>query len=172
MATGDSSLLFSPLGNSEEFLLLGGVVDLAFDPQQVFVFMQVAYEKGVLSKFLPILGDALRKLMQRTDKRVDEIFNAFDMATEETVQRVNRLVGHSGLLLKVASNPRLMSLTSRALDFVAVRQAAGRFLVWYMDMAIAKGEGTHVSLSQKLKELPSRLHPGAASREVPESTSW
>lgn len=115
---------------------------MSADSGQIFAFMQVAYNKGILDKFMPIFGNALKELLQKTGMRMDELLGLMDMAKEETVEKAAKLVRRSGIFLKAASSEHLMGFTSRLLDFRTVSRVVELAITWYLGRAVIKARAT------------------------------
>jgi len=107
----------------------------------VFDVMASAYRHGVLDKFMSITGDALDSAILETGRRMGDLVNMLDEATERTVMRANGLLSHAGLLLKLAASDPVMSVASRSLEVNAVRNAVKGLLARRLVKAIEAQAG-------------------------------
>ncbi len=126
---------------------------MGLESGQVFSILQVAYREGVTAKFMPILGNVLRRLMQETGKGMDELLGSMDTAQDGTIRSIDRLLKKSGWVLKVATSERLMGLVARLLDFKLVVWATERFLLFFLQRTIEKSEGRYVTLPRRLRQI-------------------
>ena len=133
---------------------------MSLDPQDMFKVMQCAYRNGVLDKFLAIQGQAMEGVMAETGMNMGDLLNRLDEASEETVQKIDRLLDRAGPLVKYANNDRLMGLASRLLDSGAVRRLMVRGMQAQMARA-ATGESPP-GLAERLRALAGR----AAGKEA------
>jgi hypothetical protein len=134
------------------------VILLALDPALVFQATEAAYRHGVLDQSLPVLSDALEKLIDETGLTLEDLLNKLDGAQQKTVDRVDKVLSHSGPLLKLAKQDWLMKLTARMLNLAIVRKSMAFAMRKSLALVIARSEGTHESLIKKLKQ---RLGKGA-----------
>ncbi|MBC7231591.1 MAG: hypothetical protein H5T74_14530, partial [Actinobacteria bacterium] len=88
-----------------------------------FRVMQCAWRNGVLDKFMVIQGEALEGVMADTGMNLGDLLNRLDEASEETVQKIDRLLDRAGPLMRHLDSDRLMRLASRLLDLSPVRKA-------------------------------------------------
>jgi hypothetical protein len=89
----------------------------------VFNVTASAYRHGVLDKTMSIAGEAIDGAMSDTGLKVGDMVNGLDEATEPTVMKMDRLMEHSGPLLRLAASDVVMSLVSRVLDLAFVKKA-------------------------------------------------
>jgi hypothetical protein len=142
-------------------------VAMALEPGQLFNLMEVAYRKGVIDKFMPLQGEALKRLKEKTGFGMPEISNLMNDAKEETVKRIDFVLKHAGPLLCLAANEALMGLASRMLDLEVIK----RIIVWtnfkLLEWMIAKIQGTLPPLRERLRSIPKNLGgkiPGTAGK--------
>lgn len=95
-----------------------------------------AYRNGVIDKGMALLGDAVDGVMKETGCEMGDLVNKMDMATEKTVMRMDFMLAHSGLMLRLAANDHLMVLTSRLLDIAAVRKLSVAVLTKILAKAV------------------------------------
>lgn len=88
---------------------------------QFFEVTSLAYRQGVLDKFLPLFGRALEVTREETGATIGDLVNLMDEAQEQTIMKVDTLIGRSGPLLRVANNETVMKLVSRLLDLKLVQ---------------------------------------------------
>ncbi len=88
-----------------------------------FRFMRANYEAGMLDKTGMLAGEALEAWMTEEGLDLEDVLNALDSASEETVARLDRLVRFANPLLKLGANRRMLRLQSRLLDIPRVRAA-------------------------------------------------
>ncbi|MDY6797049.1 MAG: hypothetical protein SWK76_17475 [Actinomycetota bacterium] len=124
---------------------------MTLEAAQVFAVMETSYRKGVIDKFIPLFGEALEGLMEETGMNMEDLLNKLDEAKPETVEKLNRLLGSSGPLLRLANNDRLMGLVSRILDLELVRRVSIRGLIWFLKRSLAKSEGEFPPLTERLR---------------------
>ena len=105
---------------------------------QVFAVMETSYRKGVIDKFIPLFGEALEGLMEETGVNMEDLIYKLDEVELGTVEKLNRLLGISGPLLRLANNDRLMGLVSRILDLELVRRVLTRGLIRVLTLAVGK----------------------------------
>ena len=86
--------------------------------------MRSAYAHGVIDKSLPLVGQSMETVIERTGLSMEDLLNNMDAAEEKTVRRVDRLLGHAGPVLKLLSSDIVMRITSRLLDIRLVQRAA------------------------------------------------
>lgn len=127
---------------------------MSIDSQMVFWAVQCAYRNGVLDKISALQGEALKAIMRETGLNMGDLFNRLDEAQEETVQKIDRLAGRLGPLIKYANNDRLMKLVSRILDIRAVQRI------------IVKGSKKMILKNLDGRAAPSPMHkPNAMAAE-------
>lgn len=97
---------------------------MSLQSSQVFDLMRSAYAHGVIDKSLPLVGQSMETVIERTGLSMEDLLNNMDAAEEKTVRRVDRLLGHAGPVLKLLSSDIVMRITSRLLDIRLVQRAA------------------------------------------------
>jgi len=127
---------------------------LSLDPAEVFKVMQCAYRNGVLDKFMVIQGEALEGVMAEAGVNMGDLLNRMDEATEESVQKIDRLLDKAGPLMKYLDSDKLMKVVSRLLDLPLVKKA----LVAGMKQNIAKtlSDSPPPSLADRLRALAKK----------------
>ena len=96
---------------------------MSLDPAEVFKVMQCAYRNGVLDKFMAIQGEALEGVMAEAQVNMGDLLNRMDEASEEAVQKIDRLLDRAGPFMKYLDSDGLMRFSSRLLDIALVRKA-------------------------------------------------
>ncbi len=93
------------------------------DADVAFNFMRANYAAGMLDKTGSLLGQALDAWMRETGLDMGDLLMALDGASEEAVDRLNRLVRFAGPLLRLGANERMLRLQSRLLERPRVQAA-------------------------------------------------
>jgi len=114
---------------------------LSLQSSQVFDLMRSAYAHGVIDKSLPLAGRSMETVIERTGLSMEDLLNSMDAAEEKTVRRVDRLLGHTGPVLKLLSSDLVMRLTSRLLDIRLVQKAAVFIISWGMQKSLLRKGG-------------------------------
>jgi len=94
------------------------------DANALYGFLETAYRKGVLDKFLSIFGQALEGAMEDAGVTLEHLINNMDGANEETVKRLDSLLERSEPFLRLAGTDRSLNLLDRLVDISLGRQAA------------------------------------------------
>lgn len=129
---------------------------LALDPALVFEATEAAYRHGVLDQSLPVLSEALEKLIAANDLNMEDLLTKLDGAQQSTVDKVEFALSHAGPLLKLAKQDWLMKMTAKMFKIAFVRKATAFIMQKGLEMVIARSDGTNVPLSQKIKRLLRR----------------
>lgn len=95
---------------------------MSFDPDGAFKFMRCMYRNGVLDKFSAIQGEAMDEVMAAARLNVGDLMNRMDQASEQSIARIDKMLGMMGPLFKHMANDRLMRLISNLLDVSIVRR--------------------------------------------------
>jgi len=94
------------------------------DANALYGFLETAYRKGVLDKFLSIFVQALGGSMEDAGVNLEHLINNMDGANEETVKRLDSLLERSEPFLRLAGTDRSLNLLDRLVDISLGRQAA------------------------------------------------
>jgi hypothetical protein len=113
---------------------------MAVESDQVFDVLEVAYRTGVLDKALPLVGEAIDDVREVDGRGMSYLLTVIDETSEETLTRFDRVLGRSGILLRLAKSERLMRLLSRLMDLAAVRRATRLGLRRYFERLLRKSE--------------------------------
>jgi hypothetical protein len=95
---------------------------MSFDPDDAFKFMRCMYRNGVLDRFSAIQGQAMAEVMAEAGLNMGDMSNSMDQASEQSIAKIDRLLGMTGPLFKHLANDRLMRLISKVLDVSIVRR--------------------------------------------------
>lgn len=114
---------------------------MAVEAERVFDLLEVAYRQGVLDRAMPLVGEALDDLREESGKPLSYFLTVMDEADDATLARLDRTLGRSGLLIRLATSERLMGLLSRALDRPGIRKMARTGIRKYFEKLLAKSEG-------------------------------
>jgi hypothetical protein len=128
-------------------------VVMELEPGQVFKVMEVAYRKGVMEKFMPLQGEALKKVKERTGFGMAEMSNMMNDAPEKTVKNIDLMLRYAGPFLRLAANETLMGLASRLLDLEVVRKTIVLTNVMLLELMIARNRGTLPPLGERLRGI-------------------
>jgi hypothetical protein len=124
---------------------------LAFDPDLMFSVMEKAYRTGLLDKSNVILGEALGEVIKKHGLNMEDLINRMDGAQEETVQKLDRALSRSTLLLKLAGNEKMMVLMGKMIDVALVHKLAVKGMAWFLERTMAKADGTLPPLKEQVK---------------------
>lgn len=130
---------------------------MALQPGQLFNLAEVAYRKGVIDKFMPLQGEVLKKLEEKTGFGMPELSNLANDASEEILEKIDSMLKYSGPLLRLAANEVLMGLASRLLDLEVVKVIIVWTNVKSLELTIAWMQGRLPSLGERLKNIPRNL---------------
>ncbi len=98
---------------------------MALDTGRAFDFMRVNYKYGLLDEMGSIAGDALDAVMRERGMDLEDVINALDGASEQTVEKLNGLIERWGtLVLRLASNDTMARLQAYLLRKPAARRLA------------------------------------------------
>ena len=128
---------------------------LAVESKQVFDVMEVAYRKGVTDKFMPLLGQAMKRVKDETGVGMAELSNSMNDVDDRTVARLDHALKYAGPFLRLAANETLMGLTSRVLDLSVVK----RTMVWGVSTSMKRSirrQGKLAPPSESLKDALGR----------------
>lgn len=95
---------------------------MAFDPDDAFKFMRCMYRNGVLDRFSAIQGEVMVEVMVEAGLNMGDLSNNMDQASEQSVARIDRMLGMMGPAFRHLANDRLMRLIARLLDIPVVRR--------------------------------------------------
>lgn len=95
---------------------------MAFDPDDAFKFMRCMYRNGVLDRFSAIQGEAMAEVMAEAGLDMGDMSNSMDQASEQSIAKIDRMLGMMGPAFRYLANDRLMRLISRLLDVSIVRR--------------------------------------------------
>ena len=125
---------------------------MALDPALVFEATEAAYRHGVLDQSLPVLSEALEKLIEQNGITMEDLLTKLDGAQQKTVDRVEKAMSHAGPLLKLAKQDWLMKITAKMLDLALVRRAMAFAMQKGLELVIARGDPAHLSLVQRIRQ--------------------
>lgn len=91
------------------------------DSDTAFRFMRANYRSGMLDKTGAILGQALGEWMADAGLDMEDVLQRLDGASEDAVDRMNKLVRYVNPLLRLGSNEKILRLQARLLDLPRVR---------------------------------------------------
>jgi|GEM_PF-720568 len=123
---------------------------MVLQPGQLFNLAEVAYRKGVIDKFMPLQGEVLKKLKEKTGFGMPELSNLMNDANEEIVEKIDWMLKYSGPFLRLAANETLMGVASRLLDLQIVRRIIVYANTKSLELIIAWMQGTLPSLRERL----------------------
>lgn len=126
---------------------------MAFDPDLMFSMMEKAYRTGLLDKTNIIMGEALGDIIQRHGLNMEDFINRMDGAQEATVQKIDRALSRSSILLKLAGNEKMMETMSKLMDVALVHRMAVKGMVWFLERTMAKADGTLPPFKEQVKGL-------------------
>jgi hypothetical protein len=126
---------------------------LAFDPDLMFSMMEKAYRTGLLDKTNVIMGEALGEVIQKQGLNMEELINRMDSAQESTVQKLDKALSHSSVLLKLAGNEKMMVMMSKLLDVALVQKLSVKGMAWFLERTMAKSDGTLPPFKEQVKGL-------------------
>ncbi len=124
---------------------------MALDPALVFEATEAAYRHGVLDQSLPVLSEALEKLIERNDLTLEDLLTKLDGAQQKTVDRVEMALSHAGPLLKLAKQDWLMKMTAKLLNLAIMRKAMAFAMQKGLELVIARGDPERPTLVQRIK---------------------
>jgi hypothetical protein len=124
---------------------------LAFDPDLMFSVMEKAYRTGLFDKMNVIMGEALGEVIKKHGLNMEELINRMDGAKDETVQKMDRLLSHSTLMLKLAGNEKMMVMMSKLMDVALVHKLSVKGMAFFLERTMAKADGTLPPLKEQLK---------------------
>jgi hypothetical protein len=124
---------------------------LAFDPDLMFSVMEKAYRTGLFDKMNVIMGEALGEVIKKHGLNMEELINRMDGAKEETVQKMDRALSHSTLMLKLAGNEKMMVMMSKLMDVALVHKLSVKGMAFFLERTMAKADGTLPPLKEQLK---------------------
>ncbi len=124
---------------------------MALDPALVFEATEAAYRHGVLDQSLPVLSEALEKLIARNDLTLEDLLTKLDGAQQKTVDRVEMALSHAGPLLKLAKQDWLMKMTAKMLNLAIMRKAMAFAMQKGLELVIARGDPDRLSLPKRIK---------------------
>ena len=124
---------------------------MAFDPDLMFSVMEKAYRTGLFDKVNVILGEALGEVIKKHGLNMEELINRMDGAKEETVQKMDRALSHSTLMLKLAGNEKMMVMMSKLMDVAMVHKLSVKGIALFLERTMAKADGALPSLKERLK---------------------
>ena len=95
---------------------------MAFDPDDAFKFMRCMYRNGVLDRFSAIQGQAMAEVMAEAGLDMGDMSNSMDQASEQSIAKIDRMLGMMGPAFRYLANDRLMRLISKRLDVSIIRR--------------------------------------------------
>ena len=148
-----------------KMLLENMLATLRLESTQVFAVMETLYRKGVIDKFIPLFGEVLVGLGEETGMNLGDLLNKLNEVKPETIRMLDRLLGISGPLLRLANNDRLMGLVSRILDLELIRLVLIRGLSWLLGGLIwFQSEGL-TPLTERFSNLAGGKAPALSEKE-------
>ena len=114
---------------------------MAFDPDLMFSVMEKAYRTGLFDNVNVILGEALGEVIKKHGLNMEELINRMDGAKEETVQKMDRALSHSTLMLKLAGNEKMMVMMSKLMDVAMVHKLSVKGIALFLERTMAKADG-------------------------------
>ncbi len=124
---------------------------MALDPALVFEATEAAYRHGVLDQSMPVLSEALEKLIASNDLTLEDLLTKLDGAQQKTVDRVEMALSHAGPILKLAKQDWLMKLTAKMLNLAIMRKAMAFAMQKGLELVIARGDPDRLSLPKRIK---------------------
>ncbi len=112
------------------------MVVLATKGGPLFEVTASAYRNGLIDKGMALFGDAVDGVMEKTGCEIGDMVNKMDEASEKTVMRMDFMLAHSGPMLRLAANDRMMALVSRLLDIAVVRKLSVAVLTKILAKAV------------------------------------
>jgi len=97
---------------------------LAFDPELAFRFMQMNYRHGLTDRMAGIAGEALGQVLAERNLCMEDLIIMMDGASDETLDRMERILSRSTLLLRLAANERMTAFQVKLLGMPGVRRRA------------------------------------------------
>ncbi len=95
---------------------------MAFDPDDAFEFMRCMYRSGLLDRFSAIQGQVMAEVMAEAGLNMGDMSNNLDNASEQSVAKIDRMLGMMGPAFRYLADDRLMRLIARLLDVPFVRR--------------------------------------------------
>jgi hypothetical protein len=95
---------------------------MAFDPDEAFEFMRCMYRSGLLDRVSAIQGEAMADVMAEAGLNMGDMANNLDLAGEQTIARIDRMLGTIGPAFRYLANERLMRAIAHVLDVPMVRR--------------------------------------------------
>ena len=95
---------------------------MAFDPDDAFRFMRCMYRSGLLDRVSAIQGEAMAEVMAEAGLNMGDMSNNLDQASEQSVAKIDRMLGMFGPVLGHLANDWLMRLIAGLLDVPLVRR--------------------------------------------------
>lgn len=125
---------------------------MASETGLAFRFMRINYKYGLMDEVGSIAGDALETVLLERGLDMEDLINALDGASEQTVERLNRLVErYSPVALRLMTNETMTRFQAWLLRKPAVRRAAvmaATRLLRRLDLAPGTGANGCASLEQ------------------------
>lgn len=97
---------------------------MPIDPEEFYWTLEAVYRNGVLDRVMEIQGEAIEGVLLDTGLNIGDLLNKMDGASDETVQKMERLLERTGPFLKYVRNDRVLQYVARALDVAYIRRAA------------------------------------------------
>lgn len=95
---------------------------MAFDPDDAFRFMRCMYRSGLLDTVSAIQGEAMVEVMAKAGLNMGDMANNLDNASEQSIAKIDRMLGMMGPAFRYLANERLMRAIARLLDVPLVRR--------------------------------------------------
>ena len=89
---------------------------MTLDQKGVYDVVACAHRTGVLDKLLSMQGEAIEAALEEEDITMWELLNAVEEVDDETIAKLDGLLGMIGGFIKFANNDELMMLLSYLLD--------------------------------------------------------
>ncbi len=95
---------------------------MAFDHKQVFDAMACAYRNGVMEKVMYMQGRAMEKALEESGLNLVDLLNRVDETSDETVSVFERVLEHSGPVMRIAGNDLVMRFAGWLLGVPGVQE--------------------------------------------------
>jgi hypothetical protein len=89
---------------------------MSLDQKEVYDVVACAHRTGALEKLLSVQGEAIEAALEEGKMTMWELLNAIEEVGEETIAKVDGLLGMIGGFMKFGNNDELMMLLSYLLD--------------------------------------------------------